>query len=145
MSELTPTQWDAIRERAAMFPAEAFHFVREGLAHTSQTVHGPDASDRPVAAAQPPAPAPLAPAVPDNRHVSGQQLCMGLRDLAIAKYGMLAHTVLRKWGIRRTDDFGVLVYAMIDRGELRSAANDDIEDFHGVYDFDEAFSNVCLN
>lgn len=118
--------WPAIRTRAELFPEPAFDFVREGLAHTSKSVFGDDPG-----AAQP---------SEDSRHVSGQQLCIGLRDLALKKYGLLAPTVLRRWGIRRTDDFGVIVYAMIDRQEMRCSDEDRFDDFVGVFEFEEAFS-----
>jgi uncharacterized repeat protein (TIGR04138 family) len=56
-----------------------------------------------------------------------------------------AHTVLARWGIRKTDDFGALVYAMIERGELRGGSADRPEDFVGVYDFREAFEALVLS
>ncbi len=74
-----------------------------------------------------------------GHHVSGQQLCMGLRSLAMQNYGLLAPTVLRGWGVRSTEDFGKIVYAMVDAGLLRTSENDSLDDFRGVYDFDEAF------
>ncbi len=126
--------WQAIRSRAELFPEEAFQFVREGLVHTVKMIHGQGAMAKP---------APSDPA-DESRHVSGQQMCMGLRDLAIERYGLLARTVLRRWGIRRTEEFGILVYAMIDRGELRSSGSDRLDDFQGVYDFDEAFETARL-
>ena len=119
------------------FPTEAFQFVREGLAHTVQTIHGDG----------PGAPGNTSPiSVKDEtRHVSGQQLCLGLRDLAIERYGLLAHTVLSRWGIAKTDDFGAVVYAMIERGELRGGSADQPQDFVGVYDFREAFEALVLS
>lgn len=69
-------------------------------------------------------------------------MCMGLRDLAIERYGLLARTVLEHWGVRSTQDFGVLVYALIDRGELRASSQDRLEDFFAVYEFAEAFGSV---
>lgn len=128
--------WPAIRSRAAMFPEEAFDFVREGLRHTVQNIHGeePAAGGGGVAAS----------AINDRRHVSGQQLCLGLRDLAIKRYGLLAGTVLSRWGVRRTDDFGTIVYALIDRSELRASDRDNLEDFKGVYDFAEAFGALAI-
>ena len=91
-----------------------------------------------------PMPSPERQGASDERfHVTGQQLCLGLRELAIQRYGLLAKTVLHKWGVRKTDDFGTIVYAMIDRAELRSSDRDSIEDFAGVYDFDEAFEQAC--
>jgi uncharacterized repeat protein (TIGR04138 family) len=46
---------------------------------------------------------------------------------------------MRRWGIRGTEDWGILVYAMIDRGEMRASERDSLDDFRGVFDFDEAF------
>ncbi len=126
---------EALRARAALFPEAAFEFVREGLAQTAKSVHGGLGAGA--------AKSDIANVVPvaagDSRHVSGQQLCLGLRTLAIQKYGLLAKTVFRRWGIRRTDDFGVIVYAMIDRGEMRTSENDSLQDFSAVFDFEEAF------
>lgn len=78
-----------------------------------------------------------------GRHVTGVELSLGLRDFALARYGLLAGAVLRRWGFRRTDDFGVVVYAMIDRGEMRASAEDNLEDFHEVFDFDAVFGAAC--
>lgn len=121
--------WPTVRTRAAIFPDEAFDFVRDGLKHTVLSLHGP--------AAAPTATRPST--IAERRHVTGQQLCMGLRDLALQRWGMLAGTVLRKWRITRTDDFGTIVFAMIDRRELRVSDGDSIEDFRSVFEFDEVF------
>lgn len=127
MSEQASIDWKRIRERAGPYPLEAFAFVRDGLAHTTKMLYGEGAVSGPGL------PGP-------ERHVSGQQLCIGLRDYAIRRYGMLARTVLARWGIRRTDDFGRIVFAMIDAGLMRKSDDDAPADFEGVYDFDEAFS-----
>ncbi len=109
------------------YPIEAFAFVREGLNFAVQCVHeNPD--DLPE----------------DERHISGQQLCLGLRDLAISKYGLLAPAVLDHWRVGRTADFGRIVFAMIDAGLMTKTPRDTLEDFHSVYDFDEAFSRDAL-
>lgn len=126
MKGQTQLDWRAIRERAALFPEEAFQFVREGLSYTAKLLHGEPKR-------------PNAEQTDERRHVSGQQLCMGLKKLATERYGLLARTVLGKWGVRTTDDFGVLVYALIDRSELRQGERDSFEDFKSVYDFEEAF------
>ena len=57
---------------------------------------------------------------------------------------MLAPAVLQHWHIHRTEDFGRIVYAMIEGEALSKTPEDSIEDFAGVYDFDEAFSNAQL-
>lgn len=80
-----------------------------------------------------------------NRHVSGQELCWGLRDLAVKRWGLLAKTVLRQWRVKRTEDFGRIVFALIDEGRLRKQADDSIDDFKNVYDFDEAFDLADLS
>jgi uncharacterized repeat protein (TIGR04138 family) len=122
--------WDSIRRRAERFPGPAFQFVREGLAHTVTILHGPEGHK----------------ARPDQpRDVSGKDLCFGLRDMALERYGQLATTVLRRWNIRTTDDFGVIVYAMIDRGELRNSREDKLEDFQSVFDFEEAFAPAAAH
>ena len=129
MSEQMQLDWSAIRAKAGPFPEEAFQFVRAGLAHTVKFVHGEGA--------EAPEPPPQR-----ERHVSGQQLCLGLRDFAMQQYGMLARTVLSRWGIHKTEDFGRIVFAMIDGGMMRRSDRDTIDDFRGVYDFDEAFAGA---
>jgi len=74
-----------------------------------------------------------------NRHVSGSDLCWGLRDLALERWGMLARLVLEKWNIRATVDFGRIVFNAIDRGMMQKQPRDRLEDFEDVYDFDTAF------
>jgi uncharacterized repeat protein (TIGR04138 family) len=75
-----------------------------------------------------------------QRHVSGQQLCEAARLYGLQQYGYLAPKVLATWGIRATDDFGEIVFNMIDIGQMRKTKADRREDFHRVYDFAEAFS-----
>lgn len=127
MSEQIKIDWKAIRQKAGPYPQEAYQFVRDGLQHTVKLTHGDDASQ--ASNAQPGA----------EKHVSGQQLCLGLRDYAVSRYGLMARTVLERWGIRRTDDFGRIVFAMIDAGLMRKSDEDCLEDFQGVFEFDEGF------
>jgi len=115
-----------IMRSAGGYAPEAYVFLRDGLAHTVAMVHGEDAVNEP-------------PAEDESRHVSGQQLCMGLRDYAIQRYGLLAKPVLTRWGITRTEDFGNIVFALVDAQLMRKTDEDTIEDFRGVFDFDEAF------
>ncbi|MHC4946933.1 MAG: Minf_1886 family protein [Planctomycetota bacterium] len=119
--------WKSMLADAGPYPIEAFHFVREGLSYTAERVH-----EQPE----------TLPEV--DRHISGQQLCLGLRDFAIDRYGLLAPTVLRHWRIDRTDDFGRIVFSMIEHGLMSKTDEDTLEDFRAVYDFDEAFSREEL-
>ncbi len=75
----------------------------------------------------------------ERRHVSGAELARAVRDLAIERFGVLAREVLEYWGIRRTEDVGDVVFAMVELGLLAAQPNDTREDFVGVYDFDAAF------
>ena len=112
---------DQAIEEQGLYPREAFDFVRRGLSYTVERIHAqriePGAS----------------------RHVSGRQLCEGLRDLAHAQWGMVARAVLSKWNIRRSEDFGKIVFTLVELGELSKTDEDNIEDFKGVFDFAKAF------
>jgi len=74
-----------------------------------------------------------------SRHVSGQELLEGIRQYALREFGPMALSVLSYWGLRRSEDFGVMVYSLIDAGALGRTDADSIEDFKGGYDFEEAF------
>ena len=73
------------------------------------------------------------------RHVTGQELLRGIREYALEQYGPLTRTVLNYWGIKKTEDFGKIVFALVEVGVLRKQPEDKIEDFKDVYDFEEAF------
>lgn len=75
-------------------------------------------------------------------HVSGKELLEGIRDFAIEQYGPMARTVLKHWGITKTDDFGNIVFNMIGEKILAKTETDSIDDFKNVYSFDAAFGNV---
>jgi uncharacterized repeat protein (TIGR04138 family) len=121
-----PTKQKSPRQVAVDFgryPPEAYEFVQCGLSYTVQKVHktveSPDAS----------------------RHVSGQQLCEGLREFALTQWGLLSRTVLRRWSINSTLDFGRIVFALIDAGHMQKTSDDCLEDFREVYDFRTAFES----
>lgn len=124
MSVIEKSLWDCVREHAGSYPPEAFAFVQEGLRHTVDRLGERRGPASPMS---------------EDRHISGQELCMGLRDFAIDQFGLLARTVLGHWGIRRTDDFGRLVFIMVEAGLMRKTDRDSAEDFAGVFDFEEVF------
>lgn len=162
MSTVRGPDWSTIRERAAAFPEAAFEFVRQGLAYTvdrreleahsrgDAAAHaGPGSGQQWQREVEPGQQCAALGAAggreralhesPVGRHVTGRELSIGLRDFAQSRYGLLAGAVLRRWGFSRTEDFGVVVYAMIERGEMKASAEDSPEDFRDVYDFDAAF------
>lgn len=73
-----------------------------------------------------------------QRHVTGQELCEAIRRLALEQYGYMAKTVLNSWGVRRTGDFGEIVFNLIGIGQMHKTPHDRREDFDDVYDFDVA-------
>ena len=77
-----------------------------------------------------------------RKHVSGPQIMESVRLLALEQFGFLARTVLEKWGITRTDDFGDLVFNLIEVDLLQKTANDSREDFCGLFEFETAFDDA---
>jgi len=77
--------------------------------------------------------------LPARRHLSGVELAWACRDFALAQFGMLAASVLTHWGVHTTEDFGQIVFMLIDVGLLARQPSDRIEDFERVYDFAEVF------
>jgi uncharacterized repeat protein (TIGR04138 family) len=112
---------EEIVDDLGVYSADAYRFVQEALSFAVQKVHGEGADPE------------------KGRHISGQQLCEGLREYATARWGMLARTVLNRWGISSTMDFGRIVFALIEHGVLQKTDEDAIDDFRNVYDFRTAF------
>ncbi len=119
------------------YKIEAYQFVGAGLEYAQQVLGVPPESPkrkrRPTRGE-----AMDDERFPPVRHVSGQQLCWALRDLAHKQYGRLAKLVLASWGIRVTADFGEIVYNLIQIGKMSKSDTDRREDFDNVYDFDQA-------
>ncbi len=72
-------------------------------------------------------------------HISGGELLEGVRQLGQQLFGMLCPVVFQYWGINSTEDFGRIVFAMIDSGDMKKTPEDSLEDFINVYDFQKAF------
>lgn len=79
------------------------------------------------------------PREPRCRHVTGQELLEGVRKVALAQFGPMVLTVFEAWGISRGEDFGEMVYSLIDAGFFRKSPQDSPEDFSGGYTFHDAF------
>jgi len=101
------------------YSPEAFYFVREGLQYTIRIVHGRSGGKG------------------EQMHVTGRDLCWGMRELAVQRWGLMAPTVLRHWNITSTLDFGKIVFAMIEHGWMMKNERDRLEDFSNVYDIDK--------
>jgi len=77
--------------------------------------------------------------LPARRHLNGGELAWACRDFALEQFGMLASTVLTHWGIEATEDFGEIVFMLIEVGLLARQPTDKLEDFEHVYDFADVF------
>jgi uncharacterized repeat protein (TIGR04138 family) len=78
----------------------------------------------------------------EHSHVTGQELLGGIRQFALEQYGPMAKTVLNHWGITKTEDFGNIVFNMIEKEILSKTKTDSIEDFKDVFDFQSAFKHI---
>jgi uncharacterized repeat protein (TIGR04138 family) len=133
-------------QRDQRYTLDAYLFVLEALTFAQESLgmgHEPESGDLEPMPVEEPAAKPRnrrRPRRQPERHVSGQELCEAARRYGLQQYGFLAPTVLATWGIRRTEDFGEIVFNMIEIGQMRKTKADKREDFHGVYDFDDAFA-----
>ena len=100
------------------YAVEAYHFVFDALDFTLKRRGG------------------------TRRHVSGPEIMEGVRLLALETFGLLARTVLKQWGVTATDDFGEIVFLLINADLLQKTADDRKEDFCGLYEFAEAFDSA---
>jgi uncharacterized repeat protein (TIGR04138 family) len=112
---------EEIVAEVGLYPMAAFEFIEAGLSFTVNKIHGEATKAK------------------ASRHVSGRDLCEGLREFALLRWGMMARTVLGRWNICRTVDFGRIVFAMVDSGWMSKTDEDTIEDFRDVYEFKSAF------
>jgi uncharacterized repeat protein (TIGR04138 family) len=76
----------------------------------------------------------------ERRHISGKELALACRDLALEKFGVMAGLVLEHWGVRSSADLGDVVFTLVDLGLLMSQPTDSREEFADVFDFDQAFA-----
>ena len=105
------------------YPAEAYFFVQEALKHTQRA---------------------LGRNRPDQKHVGGKELLEGIRLYALKTYGPMVPTMLQEWNIHTCEDFGEIVFNMIEHNVASKTESDSREDFKGGYSFDDAFHKPFL-
>ncbi len=111
-SESPVSFWSAverIRERDKRYSPEAYAFVMDGLDFAIQQIG-------------------------KRRHVSAAELLSFMCKFAKSRYGVMAYTVLSRWGLRGTEDIGSVVYRLIDQQILAEQQGDSPADFSGVFD-----------
>ena len=77
--------------------------------------------------------------LPERRHISGRELALSCRDLALERFGVLARVVLEHWGVKSSSDIGDIVFTLVELEMLMSQSTDTRDEFVGVFDFDQAF------
>ena len=110
--------------RDPRYPYEAYDFVFEALTHTQKLLGKTPREKGEEAEA--------------HCHVSGPELLEGIRDLALREFGLMARTVFHRWGIDRTDDFGEIIFNLVEANLMSKTPDDRRDDFRAVYDLDEA-------
>jgi uncharacterized repeat protein (TIGR04138 family) len=105
---------DRIRVREPRFDERAYLFVLAALEYSQQRL-------------------------PERRHITGQELAIACRDLALERFGVLARMVLEHWGIKRSADIGDVVFTLVDLEFLLSQPNDTRDEFVDAFDFEDAF------
>ncbi|MFC1453092.1 Minf_1886 family protein [Verrucomicrobiota bacterium] len=103
----------------------AYLFVLDALGFTAKVLNKPDTKGA-------------------ERHITGAELLDGIRIYALQEFGPMAMTVFDSWGISETQDFGEIVFNLVDAGRLRKTDQDRREDFANGYDFSEAFARPFL-
>ncbi|MGQ0552076.1 MAG: Minf_1886 family protein [Planctomycetota bacterium] len=116
---------DALALRDGRYAGEAFHFVFDSLDFVL------DRQEQLMKRSGRTAPA--------DRHVSVPQLLEGIREYALAEFGPLARLVLERWGLFRTEDFGEIVFALVEGRLLNKQETDRKLDFRNGFNFREAF------
>ena len=114
MGEEFYTIIERIYERDHRYKEDAYEFVMEALTFTQKK----------------------------NRrftHVTGDEILNGMKELLLEKYGPMTLTVLNFWGIRATQDFGNIVFHLVENKILSKTEEDNIENFKDAYDFQEVF------
>ena len=129
MTDKPENSLDEVVRADGRYPLDAFAFLHDGLARAVKDAYADEPEE------------PEQDQTPHRRprHVSGEQLCEAMRAEAIERWGMLAQTVLTRWNIVATDDFGNMVYLLVENDLMQKTDADSIDDFHDVYDFRSAF------
>lgn len=115
---------EQVLARDPRYAREAYQFLREALDYTQRAISKANQGRM--------------------RHVTGQELLAGIRAYALQQYGPMALTLLNEWGIHRCEDFGEMVFNLVDAGVLSKTETDSRADFSPGYDFEEAFRKPFL-
>ncbi len=105
---------DQIFEKDPRYKPDAYVFVMEALSFTQKKIK-------------------------IVKHVTGEEILSGMKELLMERFGPMALNVLDYWGIKSTEDFGNIVFNLVDYKVLSKTEEDHLEKFKNVYDFEEVF------
>ena len=105
---------DQICDGDPRYKSDAYEFLMEALAYSQKKFKKP-------------------------KLVSGEELLEGIKQLLMHKFGPFTLLVLQHWGIKRTEDFGNIVYNLVQNRVLSKDREDNINSFQNGYDFNEVF------
>lgn len=108
------------------YPKGAYSFVREALEFTVKNISPENLANQ------------------TRQHITGQKLLEGIREYALLQYGPMTLTVFNRWHIQNCEDFGNIVYKMIENNILGKTDHDSKEDFKNGFDFYEAFQKPFI-
>jgi uncharacterized repeat protein (TIGR04138 family) len=78
-------------------------------------------------------------ACPGETQVSGHDLLKAIRELALQKFRQRAKAALADWKIFKTEDFGEIVFDLVEAGLLAKHFEFIREEFQAAFNFDSAF------
>lgn len=111
---------EEIRARDGRYERDAYAFVMDGLDHTVRSLG-------------------------ERRHVSAAELLHGLCGFARDRFGLLAFTVLQRWGIATSADVGEIVFQLVDAGVLSRREEDAKADFDPAIDLKELLEDTYFD
>lgn len=74
-----------------------------------------------------------------ERHVTAPQLLEGIREYSLKQFGYMTTTLFELWGIRCCEDFGEVIFNLVESGLMGKTESDSKNDFRGGYDFRKSF------
>jgi uncharacterized repeat protein (TIGR04138 family) len=119
--DLIEERIQSVRRRDRRFSRHAYYFLLDALDYTMSRL-GKDTLTG------------------EERHVDGRELLASIQDFAADQYGPMAPLVFERWGIRGAEDFGEIVFNLVDAELLSRRPSDSRLDFAGSFDFQTIFA-----
>ena len=108
---------DRVADLDGRYAKEAYLFIYDALKHTVESL---GKSELPR----------------EQRHISGIDLLRGISEFGLSQFGPLTKTVFEYWGVNKTEDFGRIVFNLVEAELMSKTEDDSLDDFIDVYDFE---------